>query len=140
MLISARDKYGEDIDVARRLMNNRNEEERPGKFPALFGESVFHNGGGVLDDGLVTEDNCVDFGDDSPQDIKKELSKQISKAKENRLLQAGTQKFVNFDREAPGDIQIENGKWGLAKIPPMMICLDCNKEPVKVKVPKYPVE
>lgn len=64
IFLAARDTYDDDTDVAVRLVKNGNEEESEGKIAALFGESFFHSGGQIVDDGLEDEDVYVDLGDD----------------------------------------------------------------------------
>lgn len=72
--MAAQDKYREKIDVAQRLADDGNkEEESKQEIVALFGESVFYSGGNVEEDRLITEQMCVDFGDDPPQEVENEL-------------------------------------------------------------------
>lgn len=59
MLMAARDKYGVVIDVTVRLSQDENEEHRSAKIAALFGESVFRNGGMLEDDRLQYENFYV---------------------------------------------------------------------------------
>lgn len=78
--MAARDKYGKEIDVAQRLTEDGNEKESSRNIAALFGDSVFHSGGIVKEDGLESEEPCADFESDSPQKVEKALNKQIKKA------------------------------------------------------------
>lgn len=80
MLMAARDKYGSYMNVKERLIEDGNEEEISGKFAALFGGSFLINGGAREDDGLENDDIYVDFGDDAPEEISKELDQRISEA------------------------------------------------------------
>lgn len=53
MLLAAKDKHGDDTDVAKRPSEDDNEkEDNSGKIAALFGESVSHSSGCTDDDGL----------------------------------------------------------------------------------------
>lgn len=52
VLMAARDKYDVFIDLTERFRQDEKEEHRSGKIAALFGESVFRNGGLLEDDGL----------------------------------------------------------------------------------------
>lgn len=71
MLLAARDKHGEKIDVVRGLADAGDDEERTGKIAALFGESVFHSEGNIEKDGIIFEETCVDSGNDEPKVIEK---------------------------------------------------------------------
>lgn len=140
MLMAARDKYGEDIDVSHRLPHDGNEEESSGNIAALFGESVFHNSGNVEEDGIITEEVCVDFGDDPPCEVEEALNERIAEAAKNGLSKEREEQLRNITKRNKSVFRLRLGSGGPAKITPMKIRLDETKEPVKVKVRKYPVE
>lgn len=85
ILIAARDKYGEDVNMASRLKDDENEEESNGKIASLHWKSVFHSGGSMEDDGFSADDIYVDFRDDEPRNIEDEPSKSIDEAKYHGL-------------------------------------------------------
>lgn len=87
--MAARDKFGEVIDVSHWLADDGYEEESSDNIAALFGESVFHTGDNVEEDGFVEEEKYVDFGDDSPQDIEEALKDRIAEAAKNGLSENG---------------------------------------------------
>lgn len=80
MLIAARGKYGGGIHVTEQLSKNGNDYKTDGNIAALFRESWFNSGGNVEDDGLQ-DDLYVDFGDDSLEDVDRELEKRVNEAK-----------------------------------------------------------
>lgn len=85
MLLAARDRFGDEIDVTKRFEEDGNEEEHDSTTAALNGESVFHCGGQFDDDGLNEDDVYVDLGDDSARGVEKELEMKIEEAKSNGL-------------------------------------------------------
>lgn len=140
MLMAARDKYGDDIDVADRLATDGNQEENEGTIAALFGESVFHSSGQIEEDGLEDEDVYVDLGDDRIEDIEDELQKRIAEAVSNGLSRKGEKKLEEIIQQNKTVFKIRLGSGGPANVTPMKIVLDETKKPVKVKVRKYPKE
>lgn len=82
--MAARDKYSKSIDAAQRLAEDDHKDENTGNIAAPFGESVFHSGGDVKEDGLITVGTCVDFGDDSPEEVEDAfLNKRINEVVKN---------------------------------------------------------
>lgn len=77
MLMAARDKYGNEIDVAGPFVKDGNGEESNGRIAGFIGESVFHNDRQIEDDGLEHEDIYVDLGDDRMEEIEDEIKKRI---------------------------------------------------------------
>lgn len=71
MLIAARHKLGDEIDVKKRLKDVETEEGSEGMMEALYGESVFHNGGQIEKDGLQSEDGHVYFGGHPVDELEK---------------------------------------------------------------------
>lgn len=140
MLKAARDKYGEEIDGAQRLTDDGNQEEISGNMAALFGESVFHSGGNVGEDGLETEELCVDFGYDLPQEVEKALDEQIKEAGRHGLSKVGEKKLRKIIHRHKSVFRLRLGSAGPAKIKPIEIRLDESRTAVKVKVWKYPAE
>lgn len=141
MLMAARDKYGEEIDVAQRLDDDGNkEEESERNIAALFGESVFHSGGNVEEDGLVNEEICVDFGDDPPKEVENELKERIKEAVQNGLSKAGEKKLQEIIQRHRSVFRLRLGSGGPARVTAMKIRLEDGKMPVKVKVRKYPTD
>lgn len=67
--MAAHDRYGEGFDVCCRLANDGNEEEITASIAVLFGESVSHNGGNVEEDGIISEEVCMGFGDNAHREI-----------------------------------------------------------------------
>lgn len=51
-LLVGEDKPRNDIDVAKRFVENGKEERNSGRIAALFGESIFNSRGIMKDDGL----------------------------------------------------------------------------------------
>lgn len=140
MLISPGDKYGEDIDVTNRLKNDFNEEESNGRITAIYGDSVFHSSGSVEYDGLTTKDIYVDFGDNEPRDIETQVSKRIAEAKCNRLSKERARKLSDMIEKHKSKFRLILESGGPARVTPMRIYLDDTREPVNVKVRKYPAE
>lgn len=139
MLIAARDKYGDDIDVRKRLDEDGNEENVSRKIAALFRESIFQSGGMIEDDGLQNEDLYVDFGDDSQHDIDLELEKRVNEATFNGLSKHGVQCLKSAIAQHRSIFKVRLGSGGPAKVTPMKLQIDPSKLPVKVKVGKYPI-
>lgn len=83
--MTARDKYREIIDTARRLAEDGNEDENAGIIVALLGESVIHNGGIVEEVGLIEEEICVDFVEALHEEVEDALNKWMKEAVKNGL-------------------------------------------------------
>lgn len=77
MLLEAKEKHADDIDVANMLTEDGNEGEISGRIAELFGEYVSNSIGIMEDDGLDKKDTYICFGDDVPEDLKAELHKRI---------------------------------------------------------------
>lgn len=65
MLIAACDRFGDDIDVSQRLIDNSNKEDTEKHLAVLFGKSVFYNSKQIENDGLLKNSGYVHL-DDSP--------------------------------------------------------------------------
>lgn len=76
MLMAARNRFGDEIGVKKRLEKDGNEEEHDSTIVALHSESVFHNGDQLKDDYLARNDVYVDLGDDSERKIEKNFSRE----------------------------------------------------------------
>lgn len=140
MLLAARERYGDNIDVANRLQQDGNEEESEGKMAALFVDSVFHNGGQIEDDGLDDEDMYIDLGDDSIEVIETELENQVAEALGNGLSSEGGRRLKQIIKNNMSVFKIRLGSGGPTKVKPMKIILEPSKKPIKVKVRRYPAE
>lgn len=77
MLAAARDQYGEEINVKKRLCEDGNAKMIDSRNAALFGEFLFHSGGQVENDRLKTEHIYVESGDDSQEKIDAELALRV---------------------------------------------------------------
>lgn len=140
MLLAARDRLGDNIDVIERLVEDGNEEEADSTIAALYGDALFHQGGIIDNDGLYKEDVYVDLGDDPPEMVKKELQNRISEARANGHSDEGTKTLTNIIDKHKPIFKIRLGSGGPAKVTPMKIYLDESKKPVRVKVRKYPAD
>lgn len=140
MLMAARDKYGDEIDVNQRLEDDGNKEETEGKIAALFGESLFHSSGIIEDDGLEKDDMYVDLGDDQLHEVDEELARRVEEATQNGMSQEGAKRLKQILEKHRVIFRIRLGSGGPAKVKPMKIVLDETKKPIKVKVRKYPAE
>lgn len=140
MLFAATDRYGSDIDVKSRLMDDGNEEESSGKIAALFGWSVSHNGGTIRSDGLEEDDIYIDFGDDTAEEISKEFDRRVKEAAKHGLYDKEVQKLRKAINEHNEIFKIRLGSGGPANVPPMKIVLDPTKKRATVKARRYPVD
>lgn len=77
MLVAARHKYRDDVDVTERLVNEGNEKEINGIMATLSGESVFRNDGNVENNELDKWTIYLDLCDDLRENIKSKLQKHI---------------------------------------------------------------
>lgn len=80
MLIAARDRFGVETDVEKRLLEDGNEETVDSHIAALFGDLIFHNGGQIENDGLELEDLHVEFGDGPQEKVDEETEVEINEA------------------------------------------------------------
>lgn len=82
----------------------------------------------------------VDLGDSPSQDVKMELRERIKEVNRNRLSKEGTKRFEEIIDKHKSIFKIRLGSRSPAKIRPMMIILDDNKNPVKEKEREYSEE
>lgn len=70
---------------------DRNEEtEKPyGNIVARFGETFYHNTEDIEDGELSTQSRRVDFGDDSPSEVRNVLDERIDEVVNNGSLKIG---------------------------------------------------
>lgn len=134
VLIAAKDRLGNEIDVAKKLSKDGNYEESSNMTASLFGESVFYNGRHIEEDGLAGDDIHVEFGDDPPDIIKKELQQRIMEVRKAGLPKEGVRDLMDFIATHESIFRIRMGNGEPAKVQPLKIALDPNKTPVKVKV------
>lgn len=127
MLLAARDSLGGDIVVNERLIENGNEEDKNKTITALYGESVFQQGGQIEEDGLNKEHVYVDLVDDPPEMVEKELQDCIKEANENGLPGEGTKKLTTTIEEHKSIFRIRLGSIDPAKIKPMKMNLNDSK-------------
>lgn len=85
MLLVARAKFGDNIDVIERLFEDGNDEKKEPTIPALHEDALFYQGGLINNDGLDKEDVYVELGDEPPKMVEKDLQNRINEAKENGL-------------------------------------------------------
>lgn len=83
--MAAHDKYGGVIDVKERRVEDSNEEDSDRRFVVLFGNSVFHNGGQVEDDGLHDKDVYVDLRANLLEDIEIKLTEFVTEGHQKIL-------------------------------------------------------
>lgn len=93
MLMAAREKYGREIDVKEWLSDAGNDDKSSRKIAALFGESVFHIGEMVEDDGFQDDDIYVDFGSNPQESRDEKLDKRVTEAAQNGLSNAGVERL-----------------------------------------------
>lgn len=96
MLIAAWDKYGDAIDVTKRLKDDGNEKETEDRIAALFGESLFHSSGPIEHDGVENDDTYVDLGDDRPHKMNEELAMRLEKATKAGMSREGAERFKHI--------------------------------------------
>lgn len=92
------------------------------------------------EDGIISEEVRVDFGDDNPLEKEEVLNELISKTAKNGLSKEEEEILSNILQRNKSVFGLRLGSGGIAKITCMKIWLDENKEPVKLKVPKYRTE
>lgn len=80
------------------------------------------------------------FGDNLTQEVENELNKRIYEAKKNDLSWKGVQTLRKSFEKHKSVFKMGLGTGGPAKVRPMKICLDKNREPVKSKIRRYPAE
>lgn len=117
MLNAAGDKDGVDIDVKERLSDDSNEENSSRKIAAFFGESVFHSGRMVEEDGLQDDDVFVNFGDNPQEKIAKELDKQLREAAQKVLPNAEVQQLKASIEKHKVIFRLKIGSGGPANTP-----------------------
>lgn len=77
MLLAARYKWSDNIDVTEWLIENGNEFEKDYNIEVLHGSASFHQGGLNDNNGLDKENIYVDLGDDPLEMPKKGLQDWI---------------------------------------------------------------
>lgn len=87
-------------------MDNGNEEESCGNIAALFGEFVSHNGRMIESDGLEKDDIYVDFGDETREEICKEINQRVKEAAETACPRKGAA-IEEINEQTHGNIQIK---------------------------------
>lgn len=140
MLLAARDRYGEEIEVKAKIKADGNEKELSGVIAALFGKSVFHNSGAIENNGLEAEEIFVDFDEDTNEEIQKELDQRLKEAAEQGLTTEKISQLKSTIDEHFELFKIRLGSGEPAKVKPLKITLDLKKKPVKVKTRRYPAK
>lgn len=138
MLLAARDRYRDDVDVANRLNRDINEKESEKKMATLFRESVFHNSGQAEDDEFDEEDMYDDLGDACHKDIETELARRVSEAVTNGLSENGENKLKDITENSNSVFKIRLGSGRPANGKSIKMSRIQPKKPVKEKVRKYP--
>lgn len=80
------------------------------------------------------------LGDDLPQAIQKDLQERLREAKKNSLSINRAETLATSIEKYKTTFKIRPGSGGPARVPPMKIALDARKQPVTVKVRKYPAQ
>lgn len=92
------------------------------------------------EDGIITEEVCIDFGDNPPCEVEEGINVCMAEAAKTRLSKEGEEQLRKIIQRNKSVLRLRLGSAGPAKTTPMKIRLDESKEPVKVKVRKYAVE
>lgn len=128
MLMAARDKCDNDINVADRLATDGNQEENEGTIAALFGESVFNSSGQIEEDEFEDEDVYVDLGDDRTEDIEDELQNLITVAIINGVFRKGKMNLEEIIQHYKTVFKIRLGCGSQANVTPIKNSSGRNQE------------
>lgn len=138
MLLTARDRLGDNIDIIERVVEDGNVEEIDSTIAAFYGDAMFYQGGVIDNDGLGKKDVYVDIGYDLPEMVEKKLQNRISEARENGLSNEGAKTLATVTDKNKDVFKTRLRSRGPAKATPMKINLEESIRPVKVKVRRYP--
>lgn len=75
ILQAAHDRHNGEIKVEAILSKDGNREEDDAHIAAIYGESIFHDGGQLEIDWLKNEYKYLDLGVESPEKIREEVMK-----------------------------------------------------------------
>lgn len=140
MLILARNKYGDDIDVTGLVKEDFNEEETESKIAALYGESLFHRSGQIEDDGITKDTTYIDLGDDPSHEVDEELNTGVKEETQDLISAKGRKGLEQLLKKYRSTFRIRLGRGGPGRVRLMKIVIDESKKAVKVTVRKYPAD
>lgn len=115
MLIAARDKCNDDIDVIRLLEEEGNEEVTEGKIVTFYGESLFHRSGQIENDGLTKHVTYVDSGDNPPHKMDEELNLRVKETMQNGMSEEETNRLQQLLRKYRSTFLIIFWQWRFGK-------------------------
>lgn len=116
VLLTARDKYGDDIDVMKGLMHDGNEKEKNGTIAALHTESTLHRDGSIEDDGLNKKDAYVDLGDDEQELVEEEVKNRVDETFPSSMYSEGTNQIKQIIEKQKSIFKMRFGSEGPAAI------------------------
>lgn len=102
MFLAARDKFGYNIDVIHRLVEDGNEKQTGYTISALYRNARFRQSDLIGKDGLEKEEVHVYLGEDLLKMLQKNLQNRINEARANGLSKEGTNTLNSItDRNKP---------------------------------------
>lgn len=84
MILAVEDRYGSDIDVKARLMDDGSVEKKSGTISLLSSESAYYKGGALDNDGLKENDIYVVSCNDRAAKMIEERDQWVEEAVNNR--------------------------------------------------------
>lgn len=102
MLLSAQNKFGDNIIVIEKLIKRKNDDETDFSIAAWYEDELFYQGELYDVGSLDKEDVFVDIEDDPLEMVKKKSQKWIKKANTSGFSNEGRKTLVNLiDKDKP---------------------------------------